>query len=190
MTAWGFSVHTGWAALTAVHGSVHSVRVVHRARIDMIRGSDPENPPFIYHAAGGVGRPPVGGGLCGFARAARDQARTALQELLTVHGVVVGGGLIAGNKPLEASLDAILASHALIHAAEGVLFRTAIREACEALQVPVIDVRSADLRNAAARTLGVAERELDAHLVVVGKAAGKPWAKDQKDAYLAALLAL
>src|SRR5262249_60142956 len=51
--AFGFRVHTGWAALIAVQGpvSLDSPVILDRRRVEMMEGGKPEAPAFVYHAA-------------------------------------------------------------------------------------------------------------------------------------------
>jgi hypothetical protein len=56
--------------------------------------------------------------------------------------------LLASGRALP-SLQKILASHALIHTAEGVLFRNVVREACEHFRIPVMGIRERELNERA-----------------------------------------
>src|SRR2546422_5050268 len=54
------------------------------------------------------------------------------------------------------------------------------------------DVCSSDLKSAlddATKKLGLTRARLDAHLATLGRSAGPPWGKDQKEAAAAALVA-
>jgi hypothetical protein len=93
------------------------------------------------------------------------------------HEVVRCGVLLGSGRPLP-ELAAILASHALIHTAEGELFRDALVWAARECGLPVTGVREKGLNAAALK-------RLDA----LGKALGPPWTQDQKYATLAALMA-
>src|SRR6185503_13196473 len=55
--------------------------------------------------------------------------------------------LLSSARPLL-DLKAILASHALIHTAEGEFFRQAFRSAFETLKIPVTGIRARDLDDA------------------------------------------
>jgi hypothetical protein len=77
----------------------------------------------------------------------------------------------------------------LIHTAEGALFRGAIKSASEALKIPITEVPARELPLRASSALGVPLAALLDRLAAIGRTAGKPWAKDQKDAFLVALLA-
>jgi hypothetical protein len=103
---------------------------------------------------------------------------------------VVASAVVAGNaKPLPV-LAAILASHALVHTAEGELFRRMLGRASDALQVPASFVPASDLARRAAAALKIPEARVLAQLAVLGKTSGKPWGKDQKESALAALCVL
>ena len=111
---------------------------------------------------------------------AHKQAAAALREMvdeLAGRSIRVSACAIIGSCELPGDLDTILASHPMIHTAEGALFRAAFRAAAEKLELPVVQLP--------ARELPPVESIAD-----IGLAAGRPWAKDQRDACLAALVAL
>jgi hypothetical protein len=193
--ALGFSVHTGWAAVVAVSAETPaSVVVLDRRRVEMMPGKDPGSPRFVYHAARELRRDAAERLIRESTELSVAKAEAALQaaveELASRDLVVVASGLLAGNAPSATSLEAILASHALVHAAEGELFRGAIRGACAALGIPVTEVRAKELGPRAARALGIPPAKVAQELAAIGRAAGRPWAKDQKDSCLAACVAL
>jgi hypothetical protein len=170
------------------------VLVLDRRRLEMIPGHDPGKPPFVYHAAREL--PPSGA-----ERLVRESAdvsrarataaiRMAVDEIENDQRAVVATGILVGDRALSVRLEAILRSHAMVHAAEGELFRGAIRDASEALGIPVIEVRPRDLRARAALVLGTSPDAVAPLLAQIGKAAGPPWTKDQKEACLAARIAL
>jgi hypothetical protein len=103
---------------------------------------------------------------------------------------VVGCGLVLASGRPAPSLAATLASHALIHTAEGELFRQAIVRACESQGLRVSGVRERDLAPRAAAELGLGAAELGRHAAEMGRALGPPWRQDEKQAALAAWLAL
>jgi hypothetical protein len=181
----GFSVHTGWAALVAVDDQE---RVVARRRLDMIDDGDPERPRFVFHAARKL---TLGEAECLVREAEARAQQNAFEtlRLFAAEHAVGAAAILVGDRPLSATFEKILASHSLIHSAEGALYRRAIKLACEALEVRVVEIRARDLASAAAERLSVTPAKLARRLEDVGRAAGRPWAKDQKDAYLAALIA-
>ncbi|MGZ3408322.1 MAG: hypothetical protein ACXVAN_17855 [Polyangia bacterium] len=192
--ALGFRAHTGWAALTATAGPASSPTVLHRARVEMIAGHTPNAPPYVYHAAAQLSLPAAER----LVRASEAQARAhataaiaaALRTLAERGFAVVASGVIGGNRALTSPLEAILRAHALIHAAEGELYRQAIAGASEACGVPVTIVPARELWPRATRQLRVTEERLRARLAEAGRGAGRPWAQDQKESLLVALLAL
>jgi hypothetical protein len=97
--------------------------------------------------------------------------------------------LCASGRRLPA-LKNVLASHALIHAAEGEFYRGAISGACKRLSIRVIRIRERDTLRQAVDASGVTETEIKERLAAMGKSLGPPWREDQKLATLAALIAL
>jgi hypothetical protein len=86
------------------------------------------------------------------------------------------------------ALPNILASHALIHAAEGEFFRKAVREACEHCRIPVVGIRERELGEHANATFGKAAARLRQLISSLGKTVGSPWTQDEKTAALAGLI--
>jgi hypothetical protein len=189
----GFSVHTGWAAMIAVAGTPASPVILDRLLVEMIPDSDRDPPRFVYHAAQELSL----GAAERYVRVATEKSRanalaalkTAVAELGKRGHEVVATGIIVSGRPLAADLAAILKSHPLLHTAEGELFRQAIKSASEKLKIPVTEIPARDLPARAARVLKVSAAELPDRLAAVGRAAGRPWSKDQKDSFLVALLA-
>jgi hypothetical protein len=192
--ALGFSVHTGWATMVAVSsGPDGSTVVLDRQRL-VLMGNDRQRPRFVYHAAQKLDAKAAERLVRESVQESQANAKASLQQAVadieTKRYTVVAGSIIVGSRPAPESLESILRSHSLIHAAEGELFRSAIRSAGKALRIPVIEVRSKELAARAAAILGIPAEEVDDHLAAIGRAAGRPWAKDHKDACLAASIAL
>lgn len=190
--ALGFRAHTGWAALVAAAGPASSPTVLHRARVEMIEGHAPNAPPFVYHAAAKLPLADAERLLRTSQIEARARAKKAIaavvRELDARGFVVVAGGIIVGNRPLTSPLATILRAHSLIHAAEGALYRGALADACAACDVPVTTIRANELWPQGSKTLRLPEARLRARLTDAGP--GPPWAQDQKESLLVALLAL
>ena len=191
--AFGFSVHTGWAAVIAVAGTPASPVILHRSLVEMIPDADRDPPRFVYHA----GQELSLGAAEKYVRLATEKSRAnalaSLEAIVAALGKgghrVVACGIIGSNRPLEADLATILKSHSLVHSAEGALFRGAIKSASEKLKIPVTEIGARDLPSRAAKALKISAAELPDRLAKVGRAAGRPWSKDQKDAFLVALVA-
>jgi hypothetical protein len=87
-------------------------------------------------------------------------------------------------------LERILASHPLIHTAEGEFFRKVFSEACEALGIPVTGIREKELTERAQAVFKKSAATLPAELAAAAKHLGPRWSQDQKTAALAAAVVL
>jgi len=193
--ALGFSVHTGWAALVAVSiPAAGEIGLLDRRRIVMIPDGDREEPRFVYHAARELSLPEaelrVRSSSERAQRNAGEAIDAAVKDLGTTGSRIVASGVVGGGRTPSGSLEAILSSHSLVHAAEGALFREAVRAASESRDLRITEVPAKQLAALAARRLGLSPAKLETLLAQVGRQAGPPWAKDQRDACLAAVIAL
>jgi hypothetical protein len=189
----GCRAHSGWAALVAVAGTVKSPEVVARRRIEIadpgIRGS---KQPF--HAAEPLEFPAAEELLERCAESTRRLAREAVQAaidgLRDMRCEAACCGIILGSGRTLPTLKAVLASHALIHTAEGEFYRKALVEAGEHCGLPVLGVKERELYERAAAQLRLAAGEIERRIAEMGKPLGPPWTQDQKYAALVAWLAL
>jgi hypothetical protein len=123
-------------------------------------------------------------------RFAMAAVRDVLGELRARQYRVVGSAvLLASGRPLP-PLPKILASHALIHAAEGEFFREAFSKACEGLDLSVTGFRERNLDECVQTTFDKAATRMWQQISTLGRSLGPPWTKDQKTAVLAALIVL
>jgi hypothetical protein len=187
----GFSCHTGWAAAVAVAGPRDAPRVAAKVRVTLATTFEAG---AVFHAGQGLAVEEARA----FIEASEERfvalARVAVAALLAElrgRGLepVAGAVLVGADRPLPA-LETILRSHALVHAAEGAFYRQVIGLACEACRLPAARVPARDLVDRAARTVRLPEDEVLGLLDEAGRASGRPWAKDQKDAALAAWITL
>jgi hypothetical protein len=126
----------------------------------------------------------------GARRLARKGMRAALDELDgRGHSAAACGLLLAAGRPLP-DLAGILASHALIHTADGVLYREALADAAGHCGLALLQVRERDLLARGAKMLKVREDTLLPRLTEMGRPLGSPWRQDEKLAALVAWLAL
>jgi hypothetical protein len=188
----GIRTHSGWGALVAVSIHAGSVQVIARQRIAIAApGSRGGNQP--YHFAKGLELPGAEKFLADRFVTTKDLARAALQNLkgglLSQYRVVGTAILMASGRQLP-PLPNILASHALIHAAEGEFFREAFSQACETLDLPLTGFREHDLEACALTTLGRGAGRVRQDIATLGRSLGPPWTKDQKLATLAAWMVL
>jgi hypothetical protein len=191
--ALGFRSHSGWAALVAVGGPVESPSIVLRTRIEL---ADPriEGSKQPYHAAEDLelhrARQLIERCIARTSAMAAEAVDGALADLRAAgHDLVAAGLLLASGRPLPA-LEAILASHALIHTAEGEMYREALRQACRAPGLALVEIKEREVGDLAAAGLGASPAECKRRLDEWGRALGPPWTQDEKLSALAAWLAL
>jgi len=190
--ALGFRVHTGWAAGVVLAGSASAPRVVDRRRFSLVEATDHDS-VFVYHAAAGVGPAAAERLLAAASEVAVRSARRDMSQLLS--DLAAAGyrlravGLPVGAARTLPALADLLRSHSLIHMAEGVLFPQALADACASHGLPVISVMSKELDVRAARASGLRPDGVKRRVAALGRALGPPWAADQKQASLAALVA-
>lgn len=189
----GFRVHSGWAAAVSVGGSLKAPRVIDRRRIE-IYDKDVRGAKQPFHGAEPMPFPAAKKYLEKCTESTQALANGALESLTsdiqsTGHDAVATGLLLASARPLP-DLKAILASHALIHTAEGEFFRDAIRRACENCRLPVHGIKEKVAWTQATEELGIAADELCDRISSAGRILGPPWTMDEKLSMLAAWVAL
>ena len=198
--ALGFRVHSGWAALVAIAagpaGSSNTPDVpvvIDRRHVEL---ADPAIPRPVqpYHQAKNLNLEAADKLI----RRAMDEAETMARRALTAaandlgargHQVIGCGVLLGSGRPLPA-LAEILASHPLIHTAEGELYRGAIARAAESLGLPMTGVRERELLTCASSELRFSRDDLESRIAEMGRALGPPWRQDEKYAALVAWMTL
>jgi hypothetical protein len=191
--ALGLRTHSGWAALVAVTVSRAQLEIVERRRVEL---GDPAvaGPKQPYHEAEGRPLAEARRIVGAYAREARSRAEDALRSVigdLHLRGVEVSDCalLTASGRPLP-DLKRILASHALIHSADGELFREALLEAALSQRLRTTRIAEKTLLSEASDALGTPPGQLQRAVAEAGKTLGPPWTQDQKLAALAAWLCL
>ena len=191
--ALGCRAHSGWAALVALGGTAQSPVILERLRMDL---ADPglAGSKQPYHAAAGMDLKDAEKFVDHSSGEARQMARQGLFAAagkLRERGYeVVGCGILLASGRELPQLAAILASHALIHTAEGELFREALAHASEQCNLRVTKIRERELFDRAVVELSVPVGELQQRIAEWGRTIGPPWRQDEKFASLAAWLAL
>lgn len=117
-------------------------------------------------------------------------AEHAIGELVRELGDVTSAGVVLGSGRASTNVKRAISSHACKHAAEGELARQVLLDACSGLGLRVVGVRESELDERGSSVLGLGPDEVRARVVGLGRTLGAPWAKDQKDAALAAWIAL
>jgi hypothetical protein len=189
----GFRVHSGWAVAVALCGPADSPLVIDRRRIQFVKiFTYTYRQP--YHTAEKMPRKDAKRFV---ARVRSEATRLALFSLRTIQTDLAKQNrrfgrcalLLASGRALP-GLEQILASHALIHTADGELFRNALRRACARCRLPLEAVREKELFEIASETLGISPVALKGRIAAFGKSFGPPWTQDEKFAALAAWLTL
>jgi hypothetical protein len=189
----GWRVHSGWASQIVLTGLLPAPAVVERRRIDLVDPADP-GATQPYHAARPLPLDEAERWLRRCREATLHLARQALHatgdDLRRQCCRAVGCGLLDSSARPLPGLAAVLASHALVHTAEGELFRDALAAAARADGLPVTRVRERDLLDRCAAMPGITPEHVQRHLAELGSTLGPPWRQDEKLATLAAWLAL
>ena len=191
--ALGFRAHSGWAAAVALGGSRRSPEVIDRRRITLI---EPGSPGGVqpYHSARTMDLPKaeefIKGVIVAIDRTALLAVR-ALAEVINGKGQAIAScGIVLASGRALPSLEATLRSHAMVHTAEGELYRAAIARAAKNLNWRCARVPERDLYKLAAKQLRIPEPKLKVRITEMGRAVGSPWSADEKCATLVAWLAL
>jgi len=188
--AFGVKAHSGWAALVTVGELAGDVVVVDRRRIELAEDRWARQP---YHAAAAKpddAREVVKRGVEAAHRMASREVRAAVERERERGNEVIAGAVLVGTPMPDWTIEEILAVHVRKHMAEGALFREALVRATEACGLRLVAIPEKQLATYAERALGAPIRSLEKTITTLGKSAGPPWGKDQKDAALAALVAL
>ncbi|HET9315169.1 MAG TPA: hypothetical protein VFQ51_06240 [Vicinamibacteria bacterium] len=185
----GFSPHSGWAAAVVLTGPVARPELIDRRRFLLAEPDDHVGKQPL-HAAEEM---PLAQATRLVDRCVADSRQRAVAELrglasdLEKRGYTLAAGGLCGKegRPLG-SLAAILGSHALIHAAEGEVFRQVLRDAAADHRIAFADVLEREAEARCAKAVRLPVETVRSHLAAMGREAGPPWTKDQK---LAALVA-
>ena len=189
----GFAPHSGWAAVVVLGGSPADPQVLARSRVEMADPRDPESKQ-PYHAVETLGVEKAARRLDGYMAVAERMADAAIKALVEDLGGqgyrVTSVGILESSGRKGSSLASILASHALIHTADGDHFRKALAAAAERSDLAVSRVPARDLEAQAAARLGRPAPRLQEAVKELGRQVGPPWGADQKMAALLAWLLL
>jgi hypothetical protein len=183
--AFGLKAHSGWAALVVI-GGTNRIEIVDRRRLELVDQGEEGWAKQPYHAAEHLAPPAARRLVQRGIDAAHRNATRAMREAVARaerEGHSVSGCAVLMGKPMPAwTVDEILAVHFRMHKAEGELFRGALVDGARRCGLVVVTLTEKE-RARRAKHLGDA-------LATLGKSAGPPWGRDQKDAALAAWIAL
>jgi len=189
----GLRPHSGWACLVAVAGPVAAPHIIERGRIELAdRATRGSVQP--YHFAESLelkkAKQWIEECLHTSERMAREAIEATVSKLRKRGYLVRASGLVRSSARPLPELAGVLASHALIHTAEGEMFRDALTHASAHLKIPVLGVKERELFGRCATDLGMAQPETERRLAELGRMLGPPWRQDEKFATLVAWLAL
>ena len=192
--AFGMKAHSGWAALVVLGTRSGELQLVDRCRLELVEKTEASWAKQPYHAAE-RSSPDDAHELVG--RALESAHRIAVREMRATvrrahdagHEIAACAVLVVDPMP-DWTVDEILAVHFRMHKAEGVLFRDVLARAATACGLRFVGINEKRLEEQAERALGSSVAAMKKTIASLGKSVGPPWGKDQKDASLAAMIAL
>jgi hypothetical protein len=189
----GFRVHSGWSVLVALSVEKGAPTVLRRQRVQLVEiFSYKFRQP--YHTAEKMHFEDAGKFISGVrteAQGLADRALRSVQVDLEKQGYHLGRGglLLASGRPLP-ELEKILRSHALIHTADGELFREVLRRASARCGLKIMCTKERELLDQCAELFSRSPKGLLRQVKALGRPFGAPWSQDEKFATLAAWLVL
>jgi hypothetical protein len=175
--------------MVVLGGPAAAPTLLARSRVALIDDHDPEAKQ-PYHAVEFLCVEEATGRLDGYmavaTRMAQETLRAQLGELKGRDIAVKSVGIIESSSRKQVSLQAILASHALIHAADGDHFRNALYAAAEQCRLQVCRIPARELEAHAGKHLRLPLHRMLDTVNKLGKDKGPPWGADQKKAALLA----
>ena len=184
--ALGLKAHSGWAALVVVGKSDDRFVVVERKRLELVEEQWAKQP---YHAAenmeAAAARNLVRRGVSAAHKIASRELKAAIAHEVKRKNTILACAVLMSSPMPAWTVDEILAVHFRMHKAEGVLFREALLAAANNCGLPTLALPEKSLSSE------ITDRIETTRIInALGKSVGPPWAKDQKDAALAAIIAL
>jgi hypothetical protein len=189
----GFRVHSGWAAMVAISMNNGSPEILERRKLLLVKTfSYTYRQP--YHTAAKMALADASQFVKGVEKESyelgADGIRNLQRELKPLGYKLVGGALLLASGRELPEFERILASHALIHTADGELFRESIRRACGRAKLPLTAIKERDLLMEAGKRLRKRPEFLARCVDRIGKSLGPPWTQDEKLAALGAWFVL
>ena len=187
----GFRAHSGWTALVAVSLEKGVPTVLSRQRLQLVETfSFKFRQPF--HTAETMRFEDANKFISAVRVAAEHIAYRSLHTVrldLRKRGYQLDrvGLLLASGKPLP-ELEKILQSHALIHTADGELFRQVLRHASTRCGMQITCTKERGLLERCTEVFSLKPPELLRRVTELGRPFGSPWSQDEKFATLAAWL--
>ena len=189
----GFRVHSGWAAMVALSLDNGAPEILDRRKLLLVKTfSYTFRQP--YHTAAKMPLADASEFVKGVEKESYELGAVGIRNLqieLKPLGFKLAGAtlLLASGRELP-EFERILASHALIHTADGELFRDSIRRACGRARLPLTAIKERDLLVSAGKRLKKRPEFLARSVDQLGKSLGPPWTQDEKLAALGAWFVL
>ncbi|MGH6986285.1 MAG: hypothetical protein ACRED9_05530 [Caulobacteraceae bacterium] len=184
----GFRPHTYWTAVVALGGPANAPEVVLRKRLIFARGRERE----AFHQAAEIGLKSAPTLIENMRASTTERVLGGLEPLLAdlkSRSCVSRLAVVPGpTAKLPDSLEAILASHSRIHAAEGDFYRDIVAAGCTAAGLKVVRVAEKEIPLRLAQCLSITAAELASRLKDLGARLGPPWSEDERLAFQAAWL--
>lgn len=181
---------TGRAAVVTLRHPPDAIlpEIVDRSEVDLV----PDDlPGRVFHAAVRLAPDEAPALVHDVERVAAELALASLRRLVAAGrslGRPAGVALVVDDRAPDPpdDLDAILASHTMIHSAETALYRDALAEAAAALGVPVVRQPLRRVETAIAIAAAVGVTATADTLADWGRVVGRPWRREHKQAAMAA----
>ncbi|HEV2826082.1 MAG TPA: hypothetical protein VGW76_00665 [Pyrinomonadaceae bacterium] len=191
--ALGLKAHSGWAVLVVVGSAGDGLQVIDRRRIELVEeGAAWAKQP--YHAAERLNpreaRELVKRGTQAAYQIARREIKLAVKRLREQQHDVLACAVLVANPMPDWSTAEILAVHFRMHKAEGVLFPDALARGADECGLNLVRIPEKLLSEHAEEKLAAPLADVMKEVMTLGKSVGAPWGKDQKNAALAAIIAL
>ena len=186
----GLSVRTGRAVVVVLRGTRQAPEIVVRFEIPLADPWVPESLHPYHHELGDSG--PAGAqarrrGCQAAQKAARRAVRTLVGDMKSHRLQPCGAGVVVSSLVDPAR---VTAAHPRAHAQEGKLYREAVEAALGVCGLQFMTLLDKNLRTVAAERLGQTAQQIDATLKAFSHEVGTPWRAPEKQAALAAWLAL
>lgn len=186
----GLRVRTGRAVAVVLHGTRRAPEIVVRYEIQLADAWVPESMHPYHHELGDAGSAGASArrrGCAAARKASRRAVRTLVSEMRS-RGLEPDGAAIVVSSLIDPAR--IGGAHAWAHAEEGKLYREAVTAALGACGVRAATFLERNVRSVAMAQLGQTAGEIDATLKAFSHEVGTPWRAYEKQAALAAWLAL
>lgn len=186
----GFKPRTGRAVMVIVGGETKAPVFIERREIPLL----PPGGFAPYHVAAELPPAKRQASVDRDIATARGMAEQAVRDAIARckaagHEVVQCGVLIGKGLPAWTT-DEIIAVHVRMHMAEGEMFRDVLVQGARACKLGPVTLPDKTALEDAARLLKMKRAQFASTLEALGKQAGPPWQKLQREAAAAALAAL